>query len=74
MVGREEQETDLLICSLDVRAGCQAWADMGMGWSRLSEEPWREARGLTLVWSLDPGDLQGTHSRPDQGQEGGCGL
>ena len=55
---------------LDVRLG-QTWA---RGGPRLSEEPWREARGLTLVWSLGPGDLEGTHSRLDQGQEGGWGL
>lgn len=42
MVGREEQETDLFIRSLDVRAERQLGADVGTGWAQLSEESWRE--------------------------------
>lgn len=73
MVGREEQETDLFIRSLDVRAERQLGADVGTGWAQLSEESWREVRSLTSVWSLGPGGLEGPHSRPQEGQEGGWG-
>lgn len=58
MVGREEQETDLLICRLDVRARRRLGANMGTGWPWLPGESWREALGLTWVGSLGPGDLE----------------
>lgn len=48
---------------------------MGTGWPWLSEESCRETLGLTLVWSLGPGDLEGPRASliKDRKVDGDCG-
>lgn len=74
MVRREEQETDLLIRSLDVRDGRQPGRS-GHGAALLPDASWRDTLGPASVFSLGPGDLEGTHSKPGEGRkmDGDCG-